>query len=135
MKRNLAISIARIHRSGSAFIVKELVDLGIGAGQHPFLLALSENDGLNQEALSRFLCVDKATTARAIQRLETSKFIKRTINPSDGRTFQISLTTKGRKSVPRILKALESWEEKLLDKIAPENREALHSMLEQMAES
>ena len=65
-----------INRKGNVFITKEISKFGIGSGQVMFLMELYKKDGISQEELSEGLNIDKATTCRAIKKLEEAEFME-----------------------------------------------------------
>lgn len=132
---DIAIHISMIHRCGSTFIGRILSDLDIGSGQHAYLLALADLPGASQEELSRLFGVDKANTARAVQRLEKKGYIRRDLNPADARAFRLFLTDTGEATIGRIRSALKEWNEVLIAEIPTQQREAAHRIVEALAKS
>ena len=62
--------ISAIHKSSCIYFNKEFGKIGIGAGECTFLLNLYKCDGMTQEELTKKVKLDKATTERAIKKLE-----------------------------------------------------------------
>lgn len=62
--------VSQIYRSGNSFFSKAYAKYNIGAGQYQFLRVLYKKERLTQEDLSNILNIDKATTARALKKLE-----------------------------------------------------------------
>ncbi len=98
--------LAYIYRTGQCYVSRELDKYGIGSGQFIFLLALSDKDGVSQDALTEFVRVDKATTGRAVKKLAEEGFIVREKNPEDKRAYQIYLTEKGKRMLPVVREVL-----------------------------
>ena len=59
-----------LYRYGRSHISKVLEPYNIGSGQYIFLMVLLKNNGISQEELSDYLKIDKATTAKAVRKLE-----------------------------------------------------------------
>jgi DNA-binding MarR family transcriptional regulator len=94
--REILGPIAQIYRSNLAFMTKELEAYRIGSGQFEFLIVLYHKDGVSQEALSKFLKISKATSARAIQNLEKEGYVYRERDETDLRAYRVYLTEKGK---------------------------------------
>lgn len=107
----------------------------IGSGQYAFLLVLYQNDGISQEEISSRLTIDKGTTARALEKLERSGFIKRISNPQDRRSNKVFLTDKAREVEPILNETLSSWTETLLRDLTHEEQELIFKILEKMVNS
>ena len=78
------------------FITKEISKFGIGSGQVMFLMELYKKDGISQEELSEVLNIDKATTCRAIKKLEEAEFLTRVKDKNDKRAYKLYLTQKSK---------------------------------------
>lgn len=69
-KRNLLNKyIAMIDRASQSYLDEALKKYELSSGTYPFILALYDNEGINQNALSEYVKVDKALSARAIKSL------------------------------------------------------------------
>ena len=124
-----------IHRQGSIFIGQQLRDLDISSGQHAYLLAISDNPGCSQEALSRLFRVDKANTARAVRRLESKCYLRREADPNDARALKLFLTPAGEDCIEAIRIAMREWNEVLIARIPSQLRGYALELLAAMAES
>ncbi len=72
-----------------------IVPLGIVIGQFPILLELWVKDGVTQRELLQKLDLEQATLANTLNRMERDGLIVRKKHPSDSRSQQIWLTSKG----------------------------------------
>jgi DNA-binding MarR family transcriptional regulator len=127
--------LSYIYRMGQCYIGKELDKYNIGKGQYIFLFYLYKNDGINQEALTDIIKVDKATTGRAIQKLEKAGFVVRHRNPEDKRAYKVFLTEKGQEMRPFVCSALKRWVEMLLKDFTEEEKELMLKLLKKMFEN
>jgi DNA-binding MarR family transcriptional regulator len=71
--------VSLLYRYGQMYIGDQLKHTEIGKGQHIFLNALYNEDGLSQEELSHHLKIDKGTTAKALKKLEGLGYVKRKV--------------------------------------------------------
>jgi DNA-binding MarR family transcriptional regulator len=102
--------ISILYRYRQNFLNKRLDPYNIGSGQHLFLLVLERNNGINQEELSDHVKIDKATTARALKKLENAGYVERVVDKADKRAYQIFLTPKAGEVIPVIKALLQEWE-------------------------
>ncbi|WMW22011.1 MarR family transcriptional regulator [Methanolobus mangrovi] len=124
--------ISYLHRYGQIYIDNKMEPYGIGSGQFSFLVQLYHEDGVNQECLSNYLKIDKATTTRAIKKLVHEGYVFKTIDEKDRRSYRIFLTDKGRKLEPDMKKIAAEWENILFSNLDRTQREDIISSLETM---
>lgn len=62
----------------------------------------------SQAEISKVTGIEKMTLSKAIVRLETLSFVKRVKSNQDTRSISVSLTDKGSKLIPKLLKTVES---------------------------
>jgi DNA-binding MarR family transcriptional regulator len=101
--------VSYLLRAQFTFLAQRLKQYNINAGQFPFLMTLYREDGVNQETIAKRLLFNKATIARAIDKLELEGYVSRTQDEKDGRANRIFLTPKGRKTEPDIRQLSHEW--------------------------
>ncbi|WP_440951757.1 MarR family winged helix-turn-helix transcriptional regulator [Methanococcoides sp. FTZ1] len=124
--------ISYLYRYGQIYIEKKIEPYGIGSGQFSFLMRLYHEDGVNQESLSNYLKIDKATTTRAIKKLVDRGYVFRQVDERDRRSYMIFLTEKGKKLEPEMKKIASEWEDILLSGFDEDQRKEIISSLEIM---
>jgi DNA-binding MarR family transcriptional regulator len=72
-------------------------------------MTLYHEDGVNQETMAKKLLFNKATIARAIDKLEREGYVSRTQDEKDGRANLIFLTPKGREIEPVLQQLSLEW--------------------------
>lgn len=107
-----------------------LKPLELSSGSYPFLLTLSDEEGINLEKLSRRIHVDKAMSTRTIQKLITLGYIKKLPDKKDQRSCKLYLTDKAKEAVPTIRKALNDWIDQITLDIPEDKLKELYSMLD-----
>jgi len=127
--------VSCIHRHSGIHISKQLEPYNIGRGQLHYLMILNNKDGINQEYLAEELMMDKATSARAIKKLEDEGFITRKRDDNDHRAYEIYITDKGKNMIPEMRKVLKNWSQKLLDGFTEEEKTLLFDFLERIEEN
>ncbi|MFZ7104467.1 MAG: MarR family winged helix-turn-helix transcriptional regulator [Peptococcaceae bacterium] len=125
--------ISVLHRLGQMNLDKELNAYNLSRGQFIFLLTLFKEDGISQEQLAGYLCMDKGTTARAMKKLEAAGYIRRRTCPADKRMNKIFLNDKAYAIKPELENICMNWTGQLLKGFDPDEKEAVLKMLEQMS--
>jgi DNA-binding MarR family transcriptional regulator len=127
--------ISYIFRSTQTYLAKRLEPYNIGSGQFPFLMALYNNDGVNQEALARERRFDKATITRAIGRLEEEGYVRRVRDEADRRAYRLYLTEQGRAVEPAMRAIATDWCDVVLAGFDDEDRRQVMELIRRMMES
>jgi len=121
-----------INRKGNVFITKEISKFGIGSGQVMFLMELYKKDGISQEELSEGLNIDKATTCRAIKKLEESEFLTRVKDKKDKRAYKLYLTQKSKDMEESIRDVLRICEDHISKNLSEEEVKTLAMILKKI---
>jgi DNA-binding MarR family transcriptional regulator len=125
--------ISCIYRNFHKYLHEQLKEFNLGSGQFHFLMMLYKKDGVNQETLAEKLNIDKATSARAIKKLEEQGFVIRKKDSNDRRNYTIYLTEKAQRLKPKIRNVLSNWTDILLYDISIEEQQQLFSLLEKIS--
>jgi DNA-binding MarR family transcriptional regulator len=127
--------ISILYRYGQNHISRQLSLYDIGSGQYIFLLALYKKDGISQEEVSDHLKIEKATTAKAMKKLEKEGYIKRNTDSSDKRAYKVFLTKKALDMKPVIYDLLKNWTQVLMTGLTENEKETIYQLLEKMAKN
>lgn len=126
-------SIARccwqINKCAQNFWKSRCAEYGFGIGQVPLLSLLYRKEGLSQEEISRYLCVDKAATAKNVACLLELGLIARTEDTADARIKRISLTGEGKALEPFLARVDEDWQRVLTAGLTKTEAETLASLI------
>ncbi len=129
----LGLMVSMIYRTRLMFINEKIKNMDITAGQIPFLMELSHEEGISQEDLASHFHIDKGTVARALRKLEDNDYLYRKIDPNNRRRYIIYLTEKGKATVPQIIKINKEWESSIRSKISKTEYNHLFNALKTMA--
>ena len=134
MEKNKSVGriVSCIHRFTAITFHKKLEKYNIGPGQLHFLMVLYRNEGINQECLAHKLMIDKATSARAIKKLEEEGYVTRKIDENDKRSYKIFLTKKGYDLKPIVNQILHEWTNILLTDFNEKEKKTLFELLEKL---
>lgn len=135
MKIRIGRFISILYRKNQIYLSSVLKPLGICSSECPILLILYDDDHLTQEDLTSRLHFDKSAVARAISSLEAKGFVRKEKDPADQRCNRISLTAKSLEAQPRIMDALDQWNEILMSGMDKEERDAAYQILLRMTDN
>ncbi|MEN8077840.1 MarR family transcriptional regulator [Clostridioides difficile] len=127
--------LSYFHRIGSSFLSKSYEKYGIGSGQYQFLIQLYLNDGISHDILTEKVAVDKATTTRAIKKLQDAGYVKVEINEKDKRKYHIFLTDKAKELKNEIFEVYYLWDELLVKSLSEDEINNLLSTFKKMYEN
>jgi DNA-binding MarR family transcriptional regulator len=131
-ERSFGRSISRLNVYKNIYLSKALEPHGLGSGQYIFLLYLYRMEGASQDELTGEMLVDKATTARAVKKLEERGYIKRTRDEDDRRILRLQLTRKGVEFKPVLGNILDEWTRGLTVGLSEKEKEDLLNLLEKI---
>ncbi|MGM0640957.1 MAG: MarR family winged helix-turn-helix transcriptional regulator [Thermotogota bacterium] len=128
--------ISCVFRNSHNFFDQVFEEFHIGRGQmHYFMYIVNHGNGMSQEEITQALEIDKATTTRALRKLEKNEYIIRKSDEKDKRKKRVFLTEKGEQIKDELKKTAEIWEKKLLEGIPEEKVEVFLEVLEKMKDN
>ncbi len=89
--------ITKIARDVSKFTVQMMREEGIGTAEFDFIHFVRHNPGATQSDLCEQLGMDKGAAARRAANLEAKGYLRRDVNPADGRSRLLYATEKADK--------------------------------------
>jgi len=93
----------KIFRNTQGYLDKMLKEFELSSGSYPYLLMLYENEGINQNKISKELGYDKAMSARTITKLIKLGYLDRIKDETDSRANKLFLTLKAKVVIPKVL--------------------------------
>lgn len=93
------------------------------------------DDGISHDTLTERVSVDKATTTRAIKKLEIAGYVRLELNKNDKRKYHIFLTDKAKELKDEIFQVYYLWEELLVKSLSEEEIENLLCTFKKMYEN
>lgn len=131
-RRLLNKYVSMIYRASQGHLDEALKKYELSSGTYPFVLALYDNEGISQNALSEYVKVDKALSARAIKKLIELEYVEKTVNSKDSRAYKLYLTEKAKSIVPEVMKALDGWLDIITNGLTEEEKETAECLLQNM---
>lgn len=132
---SLGRRIASIYRHQQIVLNQRLNKYGLGSGQFYFLIAVAKQEGLSQKDLTELFHIDKATTAKALRKLEEHDYIRRESNPEDRRCHKLYLTETGRNIIPTLKDVLNEQTDILSMGIPEDELKVVYATLDKMEQN
>lgn len=98
-------------------------------GQYLYVVRICEQPGIIQERLSELIKVDRATTTRALQKLEKNDFIIRTADSANRKIKHLIPTDKALEIYPSIIAENQYSNQVALTGLSPEEQQQLAHLL------
>ena len=106
-----------------------LAPFNINSRQYGVLLFIEENPYSSQKDISDNLQIDRTTMVSHIDHLETLKFVERTKNPNDRRSYSLLITEKGKEVLHSRWEFLTDVESEVLTPLNQQERQLLKDFL------
>lgn len=119
-------------KSSHIFLHRELIDCSLGHTHLNYLRALYIEDNVTQENLTLKLGYDKATTTKIIKHLVEKKYVIKTRNPDDKRSYIIKISKKGMKFIDDINDIIEKWNDMIFKDISADEYEVFENTLKKI---
>lgn len=132
MEKKLARLLKHISNYQSILLDKRFNKFGFGNGQYPFFLTIAGQEGLNQKEISDILQVNKATTNKAIKKLEELGYVETRVDADDRRLHCVYLTAQGHEILPEVKRQMREHNAFLSKNLDDETLSMLHDALIQV---
>ncbi len=130
---SLGVLVSMIHRTHMIYLNDQLRNNDLTAGQFPFLMVLSGEEGITQDEIAAHFHMDKGTVARALRKLEDNEYLYRKVDENNRRKYLIYLTKKGKEVVPKIINVDKEWENSICCKFSKQDYNQLSGVLKTLA--
>jgi DNA-binding MarR family transcriptional regulator len=110
-----------------------LAELGLRPGQFAVLLMIDRNPGASQSSVSAALGIQKANFVATIADLEKRGLVRRRRSHTDGRTYSLGLTPRGRAQLQRAAELQSVHEARVTAQIGDEGRQQLLALLDRLS--
>jgi DNA-binding MarR family transcriptional regulator len=143
MKRTSAGDLDRsplhlLHRAYQSVIdvyQAEMKTDGLTPRQLALLVAISENEGLNQRRIVDRTGSDRSTVAEVIRRLQHKGLIQRRRTKEDARAYAIKLTDEGHRLLRAVQPLANSVDKRVLNAVPAERRDQFLRALRAIVDS
>lgn len=131
--REIGKYISILQRLNNVYYANQLSSYQIGCGQQFFLLQIFRNPGTNLQELASFGYYDKATSTRAVKKLEEEGYVQTEMASEDKRVRRIYTTEKAAAVVEKTWECMGDWADIILEGFTKEERDAAEQMFIRMA--
>jgi len=114
--------LRRAHFKAEEIFAKAFPDEGVTPRQKAALILLYQEPGLNQNALSERLAMDRNTVAEMLRRMSGIGLIERRPSPADARAYQLYVAPAGIELLNRVMPRDAAVEDQLLSRLPEEYR-------------
>jgi MarR family transcriptional regulator for hemolysin len=126
--------INTISRCTMRYREEQLFDREINGIQCTYLLHLSKNPGISQDALAEMIYINKSNVTRQLAVLEEHGFVVRKNSETDHRVVEVSLTPKAQAVMPKVRQVLGDWNDYLTEELTEEEKTVFYEMLQRITE-
>ena len=128
-------SLSAIFRHMRVFMDKNLEQYNINDSHLPILIITADNEGIQQNEISKILNIHRANTTRAVKKLEEKGYLIRKVDQKNHRNYKLFLTEKAKKRRTKIGKIFNDWIDILLSDFNKEERKLFIDFLERAAKN
>jgi DNA-binding MarR family transcriptional regulator len=130
---SLGYWVFRLNRAMYAEFTQRLSKLGVSSPQWT-VLSQCGTRAMTPVDLANYMQIDRSAVTRLIAQLEKKGLLRRTPHPADGRSSQLSLTTRGLELLPKLIEISKSTNEEFMALLPPKSAKALLNLLVRMGE-
>jgi DNA-binding MarR family transcriptional regulator len=109
-----------------------LAGLNLRPGQFAVLTLIDQNPGTSQSSVCNALGIQKANFVATIADLVERGLVRRRKSDTDGRTYSLGLTLRGRSVLEEAAKLQSTHEARVIARIGSEGRQQLLTLLERL---
>jgi DNA-binding MarR family transcriptional regulator len=111
-----------------------LAGLRLRPGHFAILTLISQNPGASQTSVSAALGIQKANFVQTIANLEKRGLVARRRSVSDGRSYELELTARGRRMLVRAAELQSAHEARVTARLGARGREQLLELLGKLSD-
>lgn len=108
---------------------KELAPYDINVKQYGVLIKIDENPNSSQKEIAEELKIDRTTMVSFVDHLEVLKYLTRTKNAQDRRSYCLTITEKGKQILEDCWGALEQSERKIISSLSDQEARLFKDLL------
>jgi DNA-binding MarR family transcriptional regulator len=100
-RSNVLFELWRLSRAASALLSDQLAGAGVTGDEFGIYSVLATVEHMTPSALARWMSAPATTVSSHVKRLEARGHVARRVDPADGRSSLLRLTTAGRRTWER----------------------------------
>ena len=126
--------IRRVQQVSSALFLEECGRFDLTSVQFAALMAIRSHPKIDATRLSTLIAFDRSTLGDVLERLEKKGWVVRSASTHDKRIKVLSLSKEGAKVLKRVMPAVRRTQYRLLEPLAPEDRQTIVRLLSKIAD-
>lgn len=134
LRESIGYALRRAQGAVYADLNDALARISLRPLQFTLLVMVAENPGASQSGVCEALGIQKANCVPTMSELERRGFIIRKKSATDGRSYELHITNKGRRILQRAGELQSSHERQLIERIGADGREQLLRLLGKLAD-
>lgn len=107
---------------------------GLPGIYHSYVFAICREPGQSQDALAKYLCINKSSVTRHLSGLEKEGYIERKVSKEDKRETLVYPTQKMLDILPEVTAVTKQWNTLVADGISDDELEIFHKIMDRMLE-
>jgi DNA-binding MarR family transcriptional regulator len=127
--------LAAASRNSRTLLSRQLLSVGLYAGQDSVILALDTEDGQLLSSIAGSLGVRAPTMTKTINRLVSQGFVEKRGSETDGRQSHVYLTSAGRDAVKMVRKAIRKSQKAATEGIGQKDFKTLMKLLKKLEQN
>nr|WP_319474192.1 MarR family winged helix-turn-helix transcriptional regulator [uncultured Sphaerochaeta sp.] len=127
--------ISAVTRYWYAYTHQSLKEIHLAGSEHSVIMYLSQQESVNQDAISEHLALDKGTIARTLTKLEEKNLVTRVVNNNNRRENLVSLTPYGQSKVDAVMQVSENWDTQVMQGIDAAQQEMFITILSKITKN
>ncbi len=124
--------VGQVYRQLQILVDTKLEPFEFSRGQYLYFIHIVKHPGINQEALSAVLKIDKGTTARAVKKLCDNGYVMRKRSIEDKRVWELYPSKKSMDILPELNEALTFINSKLLENFSEKEKENIFFLMRKL---
>ena len=129
---NLHSCFSLLRKMGSIFMDKHLNEYGLSYNYSTYLWHICKTEGIRQDHLSDHLRVNRSTTKRAIDHLESHGYVTKEVYELDKRKYCLYPTQKAYDILDEIKHLKKEWDDIITEDLSDEEKEFAYKINEKM---
>ena len=119
----MTIQMMQTPRIGWRYAARSCASSKMSNAMINICIVIVEKPGISQDGVAKDLKMDKSSVAKIVMKAVKEGYITRQVNQEDHREYQLYITSLGEESVDCFLKALEAWQNDVLQILSETERQ------------
>jgi DNA-binding MarR family transcriptional regulator len=134
-ERKVVRAIERANQRVRRHLAEHLTRLDISEIEAHLVARLSAKGPCSVAELQKALGLRPSTLTNALDRLEERGFVKRKPNPSDRRSFVVTLTAAGSRASSQVIELVDDLEARIASRVSRAQLETFHAVVAAVEDS